>query len=190
MKETWRDWIRNHPRQVRIGGIAFALYVLGIVAANFMINHGPGTNKGGTYFLSVGFGLEAPAGVYAAGLTFVARDFVQRFLGRWPAVLAILLGAGVSALVSNTDLAVASGVAFLCSELLDFGVYTPLQEKSFVLAVLFSGFFGCLLDTWLFLTLADIPLALAFWGLLIGKWWMQLGAGGVLIVTRPRVAIA
>jgi hypothetical protein len=58
---------------------------------------GPGPQVGP---VPVGFGLMAPAGVYAAGVAFTLRDVVQRALGRHAAVLAILAGAGASYLIS------------------------------------------------------------------------------------------
>ncbi len=97
----------------------FALgYILTIFAANWAIS------RFGA--VPVGFGLMAPAGVYFAGLAFTLRDLTQESLGRRWTVVAILAGAVLSAVVSPT-FALASGTAFLFSELADFAVYTPLR---------------------------------------------------------------
>lgn len=49
-------------------------YVSTIFLANWLITH--------LGLVPVGFGLVAPAGVYAAGLAFTARDLTQETLGR------------------------------------------------------------------------------------------------------------
>jgi uncharacterized PurR-regulated membrane protein YhhQ (DUF165 family) len=158
------------------GGLAAAVYVAAIPAANWLIrNAGTVVLPDGTHLAPVGFGLLAPSGVYAAGVSFVARDVVQRAAGRVAALVAIVLGTLLSALVSP-QLALASGSAFLVSELADFAVYTPLQRRRFVLAVLLSGVVGSVVDSVIFLGVAGIPLAAALPGLLLGKLWVQLGA--------------
>lgn len=155
-----------------------ALYVASIAGANWMIAH-VGRPLGPNHVLPVGFGLSAPSGVYLAALTFVARDLVQRTAGVRVGVAAIVAGAAISALVSSTGLAIASGVTFLVSESCDFLVYTPVQARHFPAAVLLSGVVGDVIDSTLFLTLAGIPLAVALPGQIVGKGWVIL-AGGVV----------
>jgi uncharacterized PurR-regulated membrane protein YhhQ (DUF165 family) len=120
-------------------------YIATIVAANFAIQQWG--------VVGVGFGLMAPAGVFFAGLAFTLRDLVQAQLGRAWTVAAILLGAGVSAFVSP-QFALASGVAFLISELCDFAVYTPIRERHWLTAVTLSNTVGLVVDSALFLVLA------------------------------------
>jgi uncharacterized PurR-regulated membrane protein YhhQ (DUF165 family) len=154
--------------------IGLAVYVASIPAANWMIGHvGTTVLPGGVHLAPVGFGLSAPSGVYAAGVAFVARDVVQRAAGRKVALMAIVAGTLLAALV-NPRLAVASGAAFLFSELADFAVYTPLQRRSFPAAVLASGIAGSVVDSLIFLAVAGIPLAAALPGLVLGKVWIQL----------------
>src|SRR5215510_11911455 len=95
-------------------------YIATIFAANWAI-----TTFG---LVPVGFGLLAPAGVYFVGLAFTLRDLTQDALGRRATTLAILVGAGLSAIFGG-QLAFASGIAFLFSEFADFVVYTPLKER-------------------------------------------------------------
>ena len=169
--------------------VSFAVYVAAIVLANYFIVHGfPGATPTpfGTYTIPVGFGLVAPAGVFMAAAAFPARDVVQRFGGRWMGVLAIIVGAGLSYWVSSPVIAMASGATFLCSETLDFAVYTPLQREHFVGAVVASGLASSLLDSWLFLTLAGLPLA-EFSGLALGKVWVILVAGPAAYALRKMV---
>lgn len=166
---------------------ALGVYAASIPAANWLIrNVGSTVLPDGTHLAPVGFGLAAPSGVYAAGVAFVARDVVQRAAGRRVALLAIAAGTLLSALVSPR-LALASGAAFLFSELADLAVYTPLQRRRFVLAVLASGVVGSVVDSLLFLGVAGIPLAQALPGLLLGKLWVQLGALPVAAWLRERL---
>jgi hypothetical protein len=98
---------------VRHIGLAAAVgYVATIFAANWLIQH--------VGIVPVGFGLSAPAGVFAAGLALTLRDIVQATLGRAAVVLAILIGAALSWLVSPS-FAVASATAFLVHELVVAG---------------------------------------------------------------------
>lgn len=135
------------------GYAALVIYILTIVAANVAL----------TWYgiIPVGFGLMAPAGSFFAGIAFIMRDVVQETLGKWYSVGAIIIGAGISAVLSSTDLAIASGVTFLLSEFLDFLVYTPLRTNSFLLASFVSNVVGLIVDTFLFLYLAKIPFEFA-----------------------------
>ena len=161
-----------------LGALGFAIYVGSIAGANWMISH-VGRPVEGAHVLPVGFGLEAPSGVYLAGLTFVARDIVQRLVGLRVGVLAIVIGATLSWWFSSPAIAVASGVTFLLSESCDFLVYTPLQARHFPFAVVGSGLVADVVDSVVFLTLAGIPLAVALPGQLVGKEWVVL-IGGVV----------
>ena len=118
-------------------------------------------------------GIMAPSGVLMIGLALVLRDLVQRRLGaRW-AIAAILAGAALSALLAPPALVLASGTAFLLSELADFAVYTPLQRRRLVLAVVASGLVGLVIDSLLFLQLAFGSLDFLS-GQIIGKAWIVL----------------
>jgi queuosine precursor transporter len=140
------------------------LYVSTIFLANWAI-----TRWG---VVSVGFGLYAPAGVYFAGLAFTLRDAVHEILGRTSVVAAILLGAYASWQVAPA-FAVASGTAFLVSELADMAVYTPLRERRPATALLASNVVGAMLDSAIFLWLAFSSLQF-FWGQVVGKIWVTL----------------
>ncbi|NJO31951.1 MAG: VUT family protein, partial [Rhodospirillales bacterium] len=84
---------------------------------------------------------------------------------------AILGGAALSGLVAPAALAMASVLAFFVSELADFAVYTPLQRRRFIGAVIGSSLIGLSVDSVLFLWLAFGSLEF-LWGQLIGKAWM------------------
>ena len=143
--------IKNHESKamvktsIRIA--LFSSFILVIVAANWSIKQWG--------VVPIGFGLMAPAGVYFAGLAFSIRDGLHESANaRW-IIVAIVLGAGVSYQLEDVDkIAIASGVAFLCSELADFLVYTPLRNKGKMGALLLSNAVGLVLDSIIFLYLA------------------------------------
>jgi len=153
----------------------FVAYIATIFAANWAVAR--------FGVIPVGFGLMAPAAVYFVGLAFPLRDGLQRVSSRRWAVLAILLGAGLSYLVSPR-FAVASGLTFLISETCDMLVYTPLQKR-FATAVLLSSAAALVVDSVLFLTLAFGSLQFLP-GQIVGKAWMTLLAVIVIQVWRRR----
>jgi uncharacterized PurR-regulated membrane protein YhhQ (DUF165 family) len=161
-------------------GLAYFLaFIACIPAANWMVGHvGTACAPGGPCLVPVlPWGhqgpLMAPSGVLMIGLALVLRDLVQRRLGRTMALLAIVAGAALSAAVAPPALVIASGAAFLLSELADFAVYTPLQQRSLVLAVLASGVVGLIADSFLFLWLAFGSLEFLE-GQIVGKLMMVL----------------
>jgi uncharacterized PurR-regulated membrane protein YhhQ (DUF165 family) len=165
--------------------LVLGVYLATIVAANWMIRHVGMEIPGGTHLLPVGFGLLAPSGTYAAALTLVARDLVQRTAGRRWGLAIIPAGVAISALW-DVRLAMASGVAFLLSELLDYAVYTPLQRRGLALAVAVSSLVASVPDSAIFLLLAGIPLSVALPGLLLGKVWAILVATVMIRIARWR----
>lgn len=162
-----------------LGVVFLALYLATIVAANWAIQ---------TFgVVPVGFGLMAPAGVYFVGAAFTFRDLAHEAVGRKWIVGAILVGAALSAFVSP-QFAVASGVAFLLSELADFAVYTPLRERGWLRAVALSNVVGLVVDSALFLWLAFGSLEFLT-GQIVGKAWMTLLAIGLLWGVRRAVSV-
>lgn len=154
--------------------ILAAGYAGSILAANWAITtFGP---------VPVGFGLMAPAGVYFAGIVFTLRDGLQETGGRRWVLAAILAGAGLSAWLSG-PLAVASGLAFLFSELADFAVYTPLRRRNWLGAVAASNIVGLTVDSALFLWLAFNSLAFLP-GQIVGKLWMTAFAVALILAYR------
>jgi hypothetical protein len=163
--------------------ITFVAYLLTIPAANLMIGHvGTTCIPDGPCLLPVGFGLMAPSGVYMAGLALILRDFVQRDMGKGWSLVAIALGAGLSAAVAPVPLAIASAVAFGISELLDFAIYTPLARRRFITALVVSSAAGAAADSAIFLWLAFGSLD-HIAGQMVGKAWMIIGAAAVVYAT-------
>lgn len=136
-------------------------------------------------FVPVGFGLTATAGTYAAGLSFGLRDALHERVGVGGTVAAILVGSTLSYAIAPS-LAVASGVAFLFSELADLSVYAPLRRRRWVAAVALSNLVGAAVDTVLFLHLAGFPIRSAVAGQMVGKALMVLPALLVVAAVRRR----
>jgi queuosine precursor transporter len=98
--------------------------------------------------------------------------------------VAIVLGALLSYWVtSNRDLAVASGVAFLFSELAAFADYQPLRERRWLVAVAASNQVRLVIDSVLFLQIAFGSLDF-IQGQIIGKIWTTIVAVLVLLALR------
>ena len=172
---------------VRNEGYAYLVaFILTIPAANWMIgNVGTVCPENSPCLIPVGFDVMAPSGVIMVGLALVLRDLVQRRLGKLWALGAIVVGALLSALIAPQALVLASGAAFLISELADFAVYTPLQKKRLVLAVFMSGVVGLVVDSILFLQLAFGSLDFLS-GQVIGKTWMIVLALPIIWWIRRR----
>lgn len=129
--------------------LAFAAYIACVVAANWLTHR--------YHVVPVGFGLDAAAGTFTAGLALAARDFLQDAAGKKAVLVAIPIGAAVSVPTSSLRLGVASGAAFLLAEMLDMYVYSRERKKGWARAILTSNAFGAVLDTFVFLLLAGIP---------------------------------
>ena len=175
--------------RTRLEGLAFLLaFGLCIPAANWLIgNAGTFCVPNGPCLIPVAPGVMAPSGVLMIGLALVLRDLVQRRLGVNWALGAIFAGAALSAFLAPPALVLASTVAFLLSELIDLGIYTPLQKRGLVLAVAASSAVGLVIDSVIFLWLAFGSLDYLS-GQVLGKAWMVLLALPVVALLRRRDA--
>jgi queuosine precursor transporter len=159
----------------RIEGFVYlAAFIACVPIANWMIgNFGSVCVPHGPCLIPVAPGLMAPSGVLMIGLALVLRDLVQRRLGRSWSLGAVVVGAILSGAIAPPSLVVASAVAFLFSEFADFLVYTPLQRRRFVTAVVASSLVGLVVDSIIFLWLAFSSLEF-LGGQIVGKAWMVL----------------
>ena len=160
-------------------------YIGVIVAANAM------TNTFG--LVPIGFGLLVTAGTFAAGAALILRDAVQVEAGKAWVLVAIAAGVALSYFLSSPALAVASGIAFAASELADFGVFTPLRDRSLPTAVLASSVISAPIDTVLFLWIAGFGvtwqavlgqfLVKTFMALIVAAWiaWRQRTPEAVVV---------
>ncbi len=175
----------NRQRLIE-GVLALIAFIATIPAANWMIQYvGTVCVPDGPCVIPVAPGVMAPSGVITIGLAFVLRDIVQRRLGLGYSVAAVSVGAAVSSLVAPAPLVLASGVAFLIAELLDLGVYTPLQKHGFVRAAVVSSVVGVVVDSVIFLTVAFGTLDFLL-GQVVGKLGMVALTIPFLILLRRR----
>lgn len=154
--------------------IWLTVYIGSIVAANVLI-----LTLG---FLPVGFGLMAPAGVYAAGVVFTARDFVQERYGI-RGTFGAIVAAGILSAFLSPSFALASAGAFITSEVLDMGVYTPIKRRYKILAIGASNVVGLVVDSIIFLWFAFGSLDFLA-GQIVGKLWMTLAAMALYWIWR------
>lgn len=170
------------------GIIYLICFALCIPVANWMIgNVGVVCPEGQPCLLPVAPGIMAPSGVLMVGIALVLRDLVQRRLGKIWSLVAIGIGALLSFWLAPAPLVVASTAAFLLSELVDFAVYTPLQERRLILAVVASSLVGLVVDSVVFLSLAFGSLDFLT-GQIIGKAWMVLLAIPLIWLIRENDA--
>ena len=174
-------------RRRLIGFAAFVCFLGSIPLANWMIqNVGTVCTPHGPCLVPVAPGVLAPSGVLTVGAALVLRDVLQRCLGLSWGLVAIACGTLLSTLVAPGALVVASGTAFALSELADFAVYTPLQQRRLVTAVVASSMVGLVVDSVVFLLLAFGSLQFLP-GQVIGKLWAVLIAVPLVRLLR-RVA--
>src|SRR5690606_3649154 len=146
--------------------------------------------------------LPGPAAVYPRAITGVFMDrtrfegfaFLAAFIACVPAANWLIGNVGTvcvpqgpcvipvapfgitapsGVLVIGLALVAASVAAFLLSELADFAVYTPLQRRGLIRAVIISSLVGLAVDSVVFLYLAFGSLDYLA-GQVIGKAWMVL----------------
>jgi|TARA_R110002020_G_scaffold524_1_gene2606 uncharacterized PurR-regulated membrane protein YhhQ (DUF165 family) len=166
--------------------IYLVLFLSTVPLANWMIgNVGITCVPNGPCLIPVAPNLMAPSGVLLIGVSLVLRDIVHEYFGPLTAIIAILVGAFLSSLVAPTSLVVASGVAFLLSELADMAVYTPLRKKRLIMAVFASGVVGSVVDSAVFLWIAFGSLDYLT-GQVVGKVWMTILAAAWLWWKRTR----
>ncbi len=118
-------------------------YLSSILLANWLVNK----------FGIVAWGpLVFPAGAIAIGLTFSARDYVQKYYGKWGCWFWMGCACIITYLV-NPQLALASVAAFSISELIDWAIFT-FTKLSFKKRIILSNLFSTPADSILFVTIA------------------------------------
>lgn len=114
-----------------------------------------------------------PAGAAVIGLTFSARDFVQRRYGHgWTWVWMIV--ATVITALFNKKFAFASGAAFLCSEAIDWAIYS-ITKRPFAQRIVLSNLIGTPIDSVAFVCIAFGWYWPAIWGQTLVKFVSSLG---------------
>lgn len=148
--------------------------------------------------------LVAPAGVFCIGVVLVLRDWIQQIAGLAWSLGLVVVGAGASYVVGVAagwttlqQIAVASLIAFVVSEVVEAVVFTPIGNRSLTTGVLASGFVGNAIDSFLFIWLAWSAIAFpgaTHWGLFegnfVGKAEMILLGGFLTALRRYALPVA
>lgn len=100
-------------------------------------------------------------GAFTYPITFLITELTNRFYGPRRARQVVYAGFVVAFFLSiwlaTPKIALASGSAFLVSQLLDISIFNRLRQSAWWYAPFFSSFFASLIDTALFWSIA-------FWG--------------------------
>tara|TARA_B100000965_G_scaffold176025_1_gene146824 strand:- start:4792 stop:5262 length:471 start_codon:yes stop_codon:yes gene_type:complete len=116
------------------------IYILSIVLVNIGFVYVP---------LIPLFDTMYPPMTIAVGLIFILRDYAQKEIGH-KVLGAMLIGGLLSYVMADPYIAVASLVAFMVSETVDWGVYT-LTDKPLRQRILLSSLISTPIDSGLFL---------------------------------------
>ena len=131
------------------------------------------------------FGLEEilTYGAFSYPISFLIIDLANRAYGKNIArkivYLGFFLGVIFTLIISTNFLdiisiriAIGSGTAFFVAQNLDVKIFDILRNKSWYIAPLISSFFGSIVDTFLFFSIA-------FYG--TGVPWVTLGLGDLAV---------
>jgi hypothetical protein len=127
-------------------------YVASIIFGNLLVVY-----LGIIHFM----GLMFPAGALAIGITFSLRDFVQREFGHkvwYFMITSTIITALLSFILAELPIppwkvALASAVAFIVSEFIDWLVYT-ITKKDITFRIVVSNLFSTPIDSILFVGIA------------------------------------
>lgn len=144
-----------------MGSVIF--YLSSIILANILVH---------TFGIVTVLGITFPAGAVAIGLTFSARDYVQRKHGKWGCWIWMVI-AMVITFFFNRDIALASMSAFIISEFVDWLIFT-YSKKPFNQRIILSNLFGTPIDSLIFVCLAFGWNWPAIWGQTLVKFASSL----------------
>ncbi len=157
--------LKNIQRIRPLRYIATICYILFIILINTLFVTLPGIAAFGESF--------SPADFVLGGI-YLLRDFAQREI-KHKVIIAMLVGTGLSYLLADKTIAIASVSAFTVGETIDWAIYTftkrPLSQR-----LLWSSALSSPIDTVVFLGIAGRLHWLSFSIMTLGK------MGGVLLL--------
>ncbi len=111
-------------------------------------------------------------GAFTYPVAFLISELTNRRAGphaaRRVAWFGFALAIIVSAMISPVRIAAASGLAFLCSQMLDISIFNLLRRQSWWRAPLVASVFASVLDTAIFFTYAFVGTGLPWFTLALG----------------------
>ncbi|WP_137153916.1 VUT family protein [Rhizobium sp. FKL33] len=129
------------------------LMTLVVVASNILVQY----PLSGT-LLGVNLADLLTWGAFTYPVAFLITDLTNRQFGpkyaRLVVIAGFVVGVTLSWWFSAPRIAIASGVAFFCGQMLDISVFNRLRRMSWWRAPLMASLFGSVLDTALFFSLS------------------------------------
>ncbi|MEM1081622.1 MAG: queuosine precursor transporter [Pseudomonadota bacterium] len=119
-------------------------------------------------------------------ISYFVTDLTNRWCGVRDARRVVYVGFGLAVLVSmvlaSPRIAMASGAAFLASQLLDISVFDRLRRRGWWQPPLFSSAIGSALDTALFFALAFYATGVPWVTLALGDYAVKLGIALLMLM--------
>lgn len=119
-------------------------------------------------------------------VSYFVTDLTNRWFGPVKARRVVWLGFGLAVILSawlaSPRIAVASGIAFLVSQLMDVAVFDRLRERRWWQPPLFSSVLGSLVDTVLFFALAFAGTAMPWVTLAAGDYGVKVAVALLLLL--------
>ncbi len=141
------------------------------------------------------YGLEniLTYGAFSYPVTFLITDLANRAYGKNLARVVVLIGffIGISlTLIVSTNfdeiisirIAIGSAVAFLIAQNLDVNIFDKLRKKSWYVAPVTSSFFGSIVDTFLFFSIAFYGTGIPWFSLSIGDLLVKLIVALIMLI--------
>lgn len=123
-------------------------------------------------------------GAFSYPLTYFVTDICNRWAGprlaRRVAWIGLIVGASSSLLMAPWRIALASGAAFMISQLLDIAVFNKLRKKSWWKAPLWGSTAATVIDTAIFFSIA-------FAGTHVS--WLHLALGDLTVKLTMAIAL-
>lgn len=124
-------------------------------------------------------------GAFAYPVTYFVTDVCNRVAGpslaRRVAWIGFATGLACSALLAPPRIALASGAAFIVSQLLDVAVFNRLRQQSWWKAPLLGSAAASVVDTAIFFSLAFAGTAISWWHLAAGDLGVKLAMAVALL---------
>ena len=122
---------------------------LAVVASNILVQYP---------FDHFGLGEVLTYGAFTYPFAFLVNDLTNRSFGpnaaRKVVYFGFILGVLTSIWLATPRIAIASGSAFLCAQLMDITVFNGLRRKTWWKAPFAAAMFGSIVDTILFFSIA------------------------------------
>lgn len=132
-------------------------------------------------------------GAFTYPIAFLVTDVTNRYLGARRARQVVLVGFALAVLASiwlaTPRIAIASGTAFLCAQLLDVSIFDRLRHQSWWHAPLASSILGSVVDTVLFFSIAFVGTEVPWVTLAAGDLMVKLGVALTLLIPYRLMSI-